>query len=556
MSAPTVVESERISFILKRLDALKEIRSPWEPLWKDITDYVLPRRSFWDRDTTKGQKPATKIYDGAPLTSLQLLVDGLQGYLVSPKIRWFRLVMEDSAQQEMPGVADWLEEVDDILYAEFARSNFYDSIGEFFLDAASIGTAVMFVEDDVSRRRINFSARHMKECYIAEGRNGLVDTIYREFETTNRNANQTFGDKLSKERQDEVKNQPFGKATIIHACFPREDYDPEQLNGLNMPWASVYLDKEHNGLIDEGGYEVLPYLAWRWRKNSDEIYGRSPAADAINDILRANQIAKDMLEASHLSVAKPTMVPTELRGLTRLIPRGENYYTDPKKLIYPIDLAQNYPIGLDQQQEIKEQIAAAFRAKIFLLMEQLEKGPYTATEIRERQGEKAAVLGPTIGRLNSETLIPMMDRVYRICERNGMIPEPPMALSSGGRVKVEMQGPLAQSQKQYHESQGVNAALLFAANMAKIFGTSPLDNVDEDELMRRGMDSAGSPQRVIRELPQVAEIRRRKAEALAAQQKQLLALEQQKILAGNAEGLNKPLQPNSMLAAVTAGQGE
>jgi len=47
--------------------------------------------------------------------------------------------MEDWRQQNIPGVADYLEEVDDILYGEFARSNFYEAIGEFFLDAASIG---------------------------------------------------------------------------------------------------------------------------------------------------------------------------------------------------------------------------------------------------------------------------------------------------------------------------------------------------------------------------------------------------------------------------------
>ncbi len=548
--------SATIDDITKRLASLKLLRQPWEPMWKDITSYVLPRRSFWDLDAQGGQKPATKIYDGVSLNACQLLVDGLQGYLVSPRIRWFRLVMEDSKQQDLPGVADWLEEVDDILYSEFARSNFYEAIGEFFLDAASIGTAVMFVEDDVDKRRVNFSTRHIKECYIAEGRNGLVDSLYREFIMTNRTAFQTFGKSLTPARLDAVKTDPFGKANIIHACFPRTDLSPEQSNGQNMPVASVYIDKDHTQLIDEGGYEIFPYLVWRWRKNSDEVYGRSPAADAINDILRANQMGKDMLEAGHLSLYPPLNVPEGMRGLTKIIPRGENYYTDPSKIIAPINLGHNYPIALDQVKEIKDQIRETFRTKIFLLMEQLEKGPYTATEIRERQGEKAAVLGPTIGRLNSETLVPLLDRVYRIAERNGLIPSPPMALSAGGRVRVEMQGPLAQSQKQYHELQGVNASMQFVAGMRQVFGEAPLDNVDEDELMRRGLDSAGSPQRVIRELPQVAEIRRRKALAAAAAQKQAVALEQQKILAGSADALNKPLAPNSMLAGLAAGVGQ
>lgn len=84
-----------------------------------------------------------------------------------------------------------------------------------------------------------------------------------------------------------------------------------------------------------------------------------------------------------------------------------------------------------------------------------------------------------------------------------------------------------------------------------------MDNVDEDELMRRGLDSTGSPQKVIRELPQVLQIRRKKAEAIAAQQKAQIALEREKILGSNAEQLNQPLKPDSMLAAAAkaAGQG-
>ena len=541
-----------VNDLIQRLTALKAIRQPWEPLWKDITNYVLPRRSFWDLDTPEGQKPATKLFDGAALSALQLLVDGLQGYLVSPKIRWFRLKMQDEKQQDLPGVADWLESLDDIIYGEFARSNFYEAIGEFFLDAASVGTAVMFVEDDQERRRVNFSTRHMKECYIAEGKNGLVDVLYREFKMTNRVAYQIWNDKLPEQRLEQVRTNPFGKATILHSCFPRADFDPTKIDNTNMPTASFYVDRDYGKKIEEGGYEQFPYLVWRWRKNSDEIYGRSPAGDAISDILRVNQIGKTMLEAGQKAVNPPLNVPSSQRGFTRLIPSGENYYTNPNEIITPINLGQNYTVGIDQENALKDQIRDTFRTRIFLLMEQLEKGPYTATEIRERQGEKAAVLGPTIGRLNSETLVPLIDRVYRICERNNKIPAPPQSLLSGGTVLVEMQGPLAQSQKQYHEVQGVNAALAFAMQMAQIFPNS-LDIVDDDELMRRGMDSSGAPQRTIRETPIVAFIRKKKAEASAAQAKAAVDLEQQKTLAGNADQLNQPVQEGSMLQKVVGG---
>jgi hypothetical protein len=545
------------SEVLKRLTSLKEMRKPWEPLWKDITDFVLPRRSFWDIDAVEGQKPQTKIYDGTAIAALQLAVDGLLGSLVNQVDRWFRLAMEDKRQQNLEGVADWLEEAEDIVYAEFSRSNFYESISEYFLDACSIGTASMFVEDDITSDRMLFSTRHIKECFIAESKTGMVDTLYRDYVMTNRAAGQMWGNKLPLQRQDAVRSSPYAKANVVHAVFPRSDRVPGKIDGINKPYASVYIDKDHAKIIDVGGYDEFPYLVWRWRKNSDEVYGRSPAADAIQDILRINQVGKSMLQAAQLAVEPPLNVPDSMKGTERIVPRGYNYY--PKgstDRIEAINLFQNYPIGKDQEESIKEQIRENFRTRVFLLMEQLERGNYTATEIIERQGEKAAVLGATIGRLNSECLIPLIDRAYKICERKGLLPPPPQSLMRGGRIHVEFQGPLAMAQKRYHQTKGVQAGVEFLGQMMQLDpqgATAFLDNADMDELARIGMDASGIPQKVIRELSQVIAVRKARQEAIAAQQKQAQELEQQKLLAGNVDKLNQPMQPDSMLAGLAKG---
>ncbi len=537
--------------VVKRLASLKKIRLPYEPLWKDVTTYVLPRRSFWDIDSTPGQKPVQKLFDGTALTELQLLVDGTLGNLVSATLRWLRLTMENRQQNELPWVRDWLEEVEDVLYAEFARSNFYEAMSEFFLDAASIGTAVMLVDDDVAEKRILFSTRHMKECYLAEGRNGFVDTLYREFRMSNRQAMQTWGNKLSDTRKERVKQDPFGNAKIIHSVFPRGEREPGKVDAVNKSWSSIYIDTQYHNdaFIDEGGYDDFPYLVWRWRKNSDEYYGRSPAGDSIQDVMRLNQIGKTSLTVAQLAAQPPLNVPSTQKGMERIVPRGYNYYTNPKELITAIDLGQNYQITKDQEAEIREQIRNTFRTKMYLLMEELEGGPYTATEIRERQGEKATVQGPMIGRLNSECLIPLVKRTYKISERNGLIPPPPPDLEQGGRVHIEFQGPLALQAKKYHQTQGIDTGMLFIDGMREMFPES-LDNVNGDELMRIGLDSKSMPQKIIREKPQVTEIRITRQEAEAKQQQEAIAMEQQKLLAANAQKLNEPVKPDSMLAGI------
>ena len=541
----------KVDDVVKRLGALRKIREPYLSLWKDVTNYVLPRRSFWDLEATPGKKPSKKLYDGTALTELQLLVDGTLGNLLSANLRWLRLTMEDRRQNEIPWVRDWLEEVEDILYAEFARSNFYESMSEFFLDAASIGTAVMLIDDDVSSKRILFSTRHMKECYLAEGKNGQVDTVYREFMMTNRQAAQTWGGQLSQQRKERVKTDPFGRGKIIHACFPRAEREPGKIDALNKAWYSIYIDSQfhEDKFIDEGGYEMLPYLVWRWRKNSDEIYGRSPVTDAIQDILRLNQIGKTNLEVTQLGGMPPLNVPMAMKGMERIVPRGYNYYTKPDEMIFPINLGQNYQMSKDQEQEIKDHIRNTLRTKMYLLMEQLEGGPYTATEIRERQGEKATVQGPMIGRLNSECLIPLIKRTYSICERNDLIPLPPPDLQQGGRIHIDFQGPLALQAKKYHQTQGIDTGMLFIQGMREMFPES-LDNVNADELMRIGMDAKAMPQKVIREKPQVTEVRRIRQEEAAKQEQEAVAMAQQELLAQNAQKLNEPVKPDSMLAGI------
>ena len=534
---------------LRQLGMLKQVRQPYEPLWQDVTDYVLPRRSWWNREVTPGQKPETKMYDTTVLNCVQLLVDGIQGNLLSANLPWLHLVMEDRRLQNLPGVAQYLEQLQQIFLAEYARTNFYPALNEFITDAVALGTAVMFLEDNVIEQRIRFLPRHLKECYIAEDAGGRVHTVYRDFPMENQQAWEAWGKELCPQRLEQVKQNPYANAHILHVVRPRNDavsgrWDPE-----DRRYAETYIDVDFKDTIEEGGYEHFPYLVWRWRKLTDERYGRGPGGDSIAEVLRLNQMAKSMLQSAQLANEPPLNVPEKLKGQERIVPRGYNYYSDPHAVITPINLGGNYPIGKDQEDQVREQIRDIFRTKIFLLMEQLEGNNYTATEIRERMGEKATVLDPTIARLSCDVLVPMVDRTHEILERNGVLPPPPAALRGGGRVHIEFQGPLAQAQERYQRSQGITAALPVIDAVMKLNPDSG-DNVDFDELMREGMEAAGAPQKTIRDMALVQKLRQLQSQAMALQQQRQETMQAEQMIAANANKLNEPAQPGSMLAGM------
>src|ERR1017187_6313187 len=88
---------------------------------------------------------------------------------------------------------------------------------------------------------------------------------------------------------------------VLHAVYPRKDYTPLRIDAKGKKWASdwVYrkggkiLGTSESGdqgisMLSEGGYDSMPIVTTRWRKNSDELYGRGPAHDAWVAIALAN----------------------------------------------------------------------------------------------------------------------------------------------------------------------------------------------------------------------------------------------------------------------------
>jgi hypothetical protein len=120
-------------------------------------------------------------------------------------------------------------------------------------------------------------------------------------------------------------------------------------------------------------------------------------------------------------------------------------------------------------------------------------------------------------------------------------------MGSGALLKVDFTGPLAQAQKKYHESSGIETGLNLLGAVAKIFGPTALDAVDPIVLIKTGLEGAGVSQLIIREDEDIQKIQQARAEAQAQAQQQQQAMEQQKNILGNLNKLNEPIKPGSAL---------
>ena len=84
--------------------------------------------------------------------------------------------------------------------------------------------------------------------------------------------------------------------TVIHAIEPRADRDPNKRDDRNMAWKSVYVESgaDETRTLRESGYRSFPALCPRWALAGGDIYGNSPAMEALGDVrqLQHEQLRK------------------------------------------------------------------------------------------------------------------------------------------------------------------------------------------------------------------------------------------------------------------------
>ena len=545
---------ERLKKAKQRFQEVVQIREDYEPLWKDVTDLLAIRRSNIDQTEQPGKKKGVEIFDGTPKSACQLQADGYYGYLCSPTMEWFRLRMGREKLNDIPEIRSYLQEAGEQMYYALNRSNFYEQTPLFFFDGCSIGTATMYAEEDLGTERIAFMTRAPGEVYISHNRFGEVDVLFRRYSISARNLAKQFGlEKLTLKSQQMAKNSPEELVKCVHGTFPNNDRQLGKVDAKNKKVASVYF--EETGALNflrESGYDMFPFFVWRYRVDSGETYGRSPATDAIVEIFTLNQVSKTALKSGQLALEPAYNIPMEMKGQTRISPRGENYYKDNKRLITPIHVPANYQAGKEQQERLEKSIEKHFHTEFFMLLSQaaLEGRQLTVPQVMEMQGEKGAMLGAVVGRLNGDFFDNAIDRIFHIETVGGRMPPVPDILYKMGAtiIDVEYMGPLAQAQKQLVKTQGILKGMQIIAPMIELF-PEMRDRIDPDVLTEEILDSVNFPQKAIVPIDKANE--RRKVRAQQMQQEKQMAMMSE--AADKAPGLSKDVGPNSIIAKVMEG---
>ena len=531
-------------YIKKRCSALESDRQTWEDHWQDILDYVMPRKADVTFVRSKGEKRTEVLFDSTAITANNLLAASLQGTLTSPSLPWFHLKLRDEELNKNRDVQLWLEDSARRMYDVFNESNFNTEVHELYLDLCSVGTGAIFVEEGNSgftNEGIHFNCLHIAEYFIQENVTGKVDTLYRKYKLTARQAIEEFGEENVGEKIIEAaQNKPDKQFNFIHAVEPTKDYERATgKSNTKLPFHSCHVCVEDKMVVRTGGYNEFPYLVPRWSKATGEIFGRSPSYNALPDIKTLNKAVEIGLKAWAKAIDPPLLVTDDgVIGRVRMTPAGITVVRN-DSAIKPLQIGSNWQIT-----DLKEnQLRTAIRQAYYSDQLQLQEGPQmTATEVQVRYELMQRLLGPTLGRFQSEFLNPLIERTFGIMFRAGaLMPEP--EIIKGSKIDVEYVGPLARSQRM-EEAVAIERLYSLAMNVVQV-DPSIMDNIDHDEAIRMRAKLLGVPKTVLRGSEEVDEMREQRAEQQAMMQQQQLAQQQAETALSQGKAMSELGKPEA-----------
>ena len=295
------------------------------------------------------------------------------------------------------------------------------------------------------------------------------------------------------------------------------------------------MHEESGFLLSEKGFNEFPYAVPRYLKSSNEIYGRSPAMNALPDVKMLNLMSKTSIKAAQKQIDPPLMVPDDgFMMPIRTVPGGLNYYrAGTRERIEPLNIGANNPVGI----QMEEQRRDAIRQNFFVDQLISVQGPQmTATEVIQRNEEKMRILGPVLGRLQSELLQPLITRCFNILLRNKKFKEIPDFLGNQN-IEIEYVSPLAKAQK----TGELQALMRGIEIMGSLQNVAPvMDYLDTDNLVMHIKDVLGIPAKILKSKGQVQQIRQEQAQQMAQQQEMQQQMQEAEI-ANKAAPLAKVL---------------
>lgn len=540
--------------IVQVYNTAKSNRSPHESDWRKAAAYVLPAQyASWQSDgpilngrTTEAARRVA--FDTTGARSLPKYASVLERMATPSGQAWHALTASDTTLRRKHRVREYFDELTKLLfkYRLNPKARFRLSTNEMYGSMGTYGNGPLYIGER-KRSVINptagfkYVACPFRDTFFLIDDEGNITTVFRRFWVNCRQFKLKFPNTAypTQMQSEGMKPTPNENAyfEFVHMVTPRDEgvYDPDAIDARRHPYVGRYVcikSKEFVG--DETGFRSQPYKIPRTMTVSGDPYGYSPAVMALASLGGASAMKKTYLKQGQKAVDPPLLAHDDNRmnGQVDIRAGAVNYGgvdRNGKQMIVPLqtgDFRVAEALLADERGDTEDM----FFVTLFQIL--TDTPEMTATEVMERVAEKAALLSPTMGRLQSEFLGPTIDREIDLLAEMGKLPEmPPELIEAEGEFDVVYTSPLAKSMYAEEVSGYMRSKEMVLAQANATGDLSGLDWFNDDDALPEIADYMAVPARWMNDPDTV----KQKRETRARQEEQAQVMQNAPALASAAK---------------------
>lgn len=501
--AVTKAEYEYNKYAMGRLLGCRVTRYSFWVHWRELADYFLPRRYKWlitPNQMARGAPLNGHIVDESGCIYARNLASGIVSGKSSPATQWLKLLVGKIDSTQTSPVSLWLSECERLLYLIFAESNFYNSIAVLYHDLVIFGTGAMLIYEDFHTVMTCINPC-LGEYYVDIDGNYRPTTFIREFTMTVDACVDKFGiDNVSAPIRQLYEDRDGANRSreliVAHIIEPNNDGNarrfgvPEHFTYREAYWewgGSTSPQGGANappGMLRVGGFFESPAIIGRWDVVSNDPYGRCPGMDGLPGQKQVQHETRRKAQAIDKMVNPPLVADVQLKNQpANLTPGGITFvsgFAAGGKPGFASVYETKFPVAEITADivDVKSRLSQVFFNDVLRVASQYEtRSNVTAVEWDLRKSESLEQLGPALDRIDNEVLKPIIQRVFAIANRAGILPPAPPEVQ-GQMMNIEFVSMLSQAQ-QATKAQGIERVFTMAAQMAGVV-PGAADNIDVD----------------------------------------------------------------------------
>jgi len=540
-----------INFILNYQKRLEPEKRLLLPIYQTIGEFVRLRKQNFTVDYTPGAfLTAKEIYDATGVNALTTMSAALLGNMWPNGAKTIRIVKPDSLKSTN-SINQFYKTISTLATnaMDHPKARLSLALDEFENDMGAFGTCGIATYDTDSKDHpVAYKVWDVKTMYVDEDRNGVIDTIFHCFKLNVRQVIDEYGYKrCSKTVQKLFDDGKFDQEVkLLHAIIPRSLTEQKKGGKSNkgMPIGSYHIEVEQKHLLKESGYKQPPVVVGRFYKVPGEKYGRSPAMQALPDIIELNAVRESKMLATEKMLDPPLVVlddGTLGGGEIDTSPGALNVFNVSGRVSNNKPIEPMYTVGEMQSTEKHIEILVQNITQAFYIDRLLDLNNDTRMTLGEAQIRnriRGDSLTSIFDRRELEVFTPLVDITMKILLDKGIlgypegsqealrerlagrevltIPPEVYQLMVDGRewYKIQYISP-AKRMQQAEEMQGILTTMEIAGNVAAADPTV-LDWINRDVLLRRATELGGGPDELIQDTTTVNTIRQNRANAEAA----------------------------------------